>query len=133
MALSLLAMGVAAVGWLPPAAGALLREGVDVAVILNALRALRGNPAVGVELPPDTEEMLRRFAGERDGLRDALTLLRDAADQLAAGTDKAAMDALDRAHSFLTERLLPHRGRRTDPALPGIGHALWAALKPRPR
>jgi heavy metal translocating P-type ATPase len=41
MALSLVAMGVAAAGHLPPVAGALLQEGIDVAVILNALRALR--------------------------------------------------------------------------------------------
>jgi heavy metal translocating P-type ATPase len=42
MALSLAAMGVAAAGYLPPLAGALLQEAIDVAVILNALRALRG-------------------------------------------------------------------------------------------
>ncbi|MBS1868818.1 MAG: heavy metal translocating P-type ATPase [Actinobacteria bacterium] len=41
MALSLAAMGFAAAGRLPPVAGALLQEGIDVAVILNALRALR--------------------------------------------------------------------------------------------
>jgi cation transport ATPase len=35
-------MGVAAAGYLPPVAGALLQEGIDLAVILNALRALRG-------------------------------------------------------------------------------------------
>ena len=29
-------------GYLPPVAGALLQEAIDVAVILNALRALRG-------------------------------------------------------------------------------------------
>ena len=39
---SLVAMGFAAFGYLPPVAGALLQEGIDVAVILNALRALRG-------------------------------------------------------------------------------------------
>ncbi|AGC63389.1 metal cation transporter p-type ATPase [Mycobacterium liflandii 128FXT] len=33
MGLSLLAMAMAALGWLPPAAGALLQEGIDVAVI----------------------------------------------------------------------------------------------------
>jgi P-type E1-E2 ATPase len=38
--LSLVAMGFAAVGYIPPLAGALLQEGIDVAVILNALRAL---------------------------------------------------------------------------------------------
>ncbi|MFZ1879993.1 MAG: heavy metal translocating P-type ATPase, partial [Gaiellaceae bacterium] len=41
MALSLVAMGFAAAGMIPPVDGALLQEGIDVAVILNALRALR--------------------------------------------------------------------------------------------
>jgi heavy metal translocating P-type ATPase len=39
--LSLVAMGVAAAGYLPPVEGALLQEAIDVGVILNALRALR--------------------------------------------------------------------------------------------
>jgi heavy metal translocating P-type ATPase len=42
MGLSIAAMGVAALGYLPPIAGALFQEAVDLAVILNALRALRG-------------------------------------------------------------------------------------------
>ena len=42
MGLSLAAMGVAALGYLPPVAGALFQEVIDLAVILNALRALRG-------------------------------------------------------------------------------------------
>ncbi len=42
MGLSIAAMGVAAAGYLPPVAGALLQELIDLAVILNALRALRG-------------------------------------------------------------------------------------------
>jgi heavy metal translocating P-type ATPase len=42
MGLSLVAMAIAAAGGLSPLAGALLQEGIDVAVILNALRALRG-------------------------------------------------------------------------------------------
>jgi heavy metal translocating P-type ATPase len=40
MGLSLAAMVVAACGYLPPLAGALFQEAIDVAVILNALRAL---------------------------------------------------------------------------------------------
>jgi cation transport ATPase len=39
---SLVAMGFAALGYLPPVAGALLQEAIDVGVILNGLRALRG-------------------------------------------------------------------------------------------
>ncbi len=42
MGLSLAAMGVAAFGYLPPVAGALFQEVIDLAVIVNALRALRG-------------------------------------------------------------------------------------------
>ena len=42
MALSGAAMIAAAAGFVPPLAGALLQEAIDVAVIANALRALRG-------------------------------------------------------------------------------------------
>lgn len=41
LGLSIAAMLVAAFGYLPPVQGALLQEAIDVAVILNALRALR--------------------------------------------------------------------------------------------
>jgi len=40
MGLSMVAMGFAALGHIPPVAGALLQEGIDLGVILNALRAL---------------------------------------------------------------------------------------------
>jgi heavy metal translocating P-type ATPase len=46
MGASFIAMGFAAAGYLPPVAGALLQEGIDVAVILNALRALTDSPEV---------------------------------------------------------------------------------------
>jgi cation transport ATPase len=42
MSLSIGAMAVAAAGFLPPVAGAVLQEGIDVLVIVNALRALSG-------------------------------------------------------------------------------------------
>jgi hypothetical protein len=38
MAASLVGMGFAAAGYLPPAAGALLQEAIDVVAVLNALR-----------------------------------------------------------------------------------------------
>jgi heavy metal translocating P-type ATPase len=41
LALSGMAMVIAAFGYIPPTAGALIQEGIDVAVILNALRAAR--------------------------------------------------------------------------------------------
>ena len=124
MSLSLLAMVIAALGWLPPAAGALLQEGIDVAVILNALRALRGNPAVEVELPTETEQMLRRFAAEHDELRETVGLLRDAADRLAAGADAAALGSLTQAQSFLTDRILPHEHAEETQLYPALAHPL---------
>jgi P-type E1-E2 ATPase len=42
MGLSLIGMAAAALGYLTPVQGALIQEVIDVAVILNALRALRG-------------------------------------------------------------------------------------------
>jgi P-type E1-E2 ATPase len=41
MGLSILAMAFAAMGYLPPVSGAILQEVIDVAAILNALRALK--------------------------------------------------------------------------------------------
>jgi cation transport ATPase len=40
MSLSMVGMVIAALGYLPPIYGALAQEGIDLAVILNALRAL---------------------------------------------------------------------------------------------
>ena len=41
LTLSVVGMAAAAAGYLPPVAGAVLQEAIDIAVILNALRALR--------------------------------------------------------------------------------------------
>ena len=46
LGLSGVAMGVASLGYIPPIVGALLQEGIDVAVILNALRAAFPPPTV---------------------------------------------------------------------------------------
>jgi heavy metal translocating P-type ATPase len=124
MSLSLLAMAIAALGWLPPAAGALLQEGIDVAVILNALRAVRGNPATEVQLAAGTEQMLRRFAAEHDELRDTIGLLRDSADRLAAGPDAAALESLTAAHALLTERILPHEQAEETQLYPALARPL---------
>ncbi|TGD60117.1 heavy metal translocating P-type ATPase, partial [Tabrizicola sp. WMC-M-20] len=48
--LSVLGMVAAAFGYLTPVQGALFQEAIDVAVILNALRALRISPA-GIDTP----------------------------------------------------------------------------------
>lgn len=124
MGMSLLAMGIAAMGWLPPALGALLQEFIDVTVILNALRALRKNPSAHIEIPAGTEQMLRRFSAEHDELRDALGLLRLSADGLAAGPDAAALESLRTVHRLLVDRILPHEQAEEAQLYPALARPL---------
>jgi heavy metal translocating P-type ATPase len=127
MGMSVLAMAIAALGWLAPAAGALLQEGIDVAVILNALRALRGDPLTEVPLAASTEHMLRRFAAEHDELRDTIGLLRESADRLAAGPDAMALESLSRVHSWLAEQILPHEQAEETQLYPALARPLGSS------
>jgi heavy metal translocating P-type ATPase len=107
MGLSIAAMGIAAIGYLPPAFGALLQEVIDVGVILNALRVTTGHPEQ-LRLEASDAELGRRFSDEHVHLRADVERIRDAGDAL--GTE-AASDALARVrgvHGFLIEELLPH-------------------------
>ncbi|MEV5535768.1 hemerythrin domain-containing protein [Saccharopolyspora shandongensis] len=125
MALSIIAMGVATVGWLPPAAGALLQEGIDVTVILNALRALRGSQRGELAVPHSTENLLQRFASEQEKLRETLHLIRDTADLVseAPGSTKALV-ALRQTSTFLDQRLVPHERAEETQLYPAIAAAL---------
>jgi heavy metal translocating P-type ATPase len=108
MAMSLAAMVAAAFGLLPPAVGALLQEGIDVAVILNALRALRLDHAARAALEPSTERLVRRFAAEHDDLRAVVEAVREAADRLTDAPGPAALDTVREVDRLLADRLLPH-------------------------
>ena len=121
MAMSLLAMIAAALGYLPPAGGALLQEGIDVAVILNALRALTGGRRDGVTVTAETDVLLQGFAVEHVELRDALASLRSAAGLLSAGVSPEALAAV-RMRTF-------DPGRADTPARTGRGDA--ALSRPR--
>ena len=127
MAMSLAAMTVAAFGLLPPAAGALLQEGIDAAVILNALRALRGGHVGGKPVSEGTRTLLRRFATEHHELHEVLPLLRTAADQLALAPDAAAIAALHNAHAALVGRLVPHEEAEEAELLPAMARTLGSS------
>lgn len=124
MALSLAAMGFAAVGLLPPAAGALLQEGIDLAVILNALRALRIDHDGTHPLGRDAEDLVHRFAAEHDQMRDDLSTLRDTAQQVSSGERTAALATLCAADSFLQETLLPHEDAEDTALYPALARPL---------
>ncbi|GAA3764663.1 heavy metal translocating P-type ATPase [Micromonospora maritima] len=122
MGLAVLAMLVAAAGRLPPVAGAFLQEGIDVLVILNALRALGGGLRRR-EVPPHTRDMLDRYSGEHGGVRDVLARLRDTADLVATRPDDPeCVPALRDVHRRLVDEVLPHEAaeeRQLYPALAG--------------
>jgi iron-sulfur cluster repair protein YtfE (RIC family) len=127
MGLSLVAMGFAAIGWLPPAVGALLQEAIDLAVILNSLRALRTDRGARLHLSHDTEELLRRFAGEHDRMRDDLSILRDTAQLISAGDRPAALVMLRAADGFLQHTLLPHEDAEDSALYPALAGPLGSA------
>jgi heavy metal translocating P-type ATPase len=127
MGLSLVAMGFAAFGLLAPAAGALLQEVIDLAVILNALRALRGDRSGAAPLTHRAEDLLRRFAGEHDRMRDDLSMLRDAAQQVSAGHRDAALVTLQAADTFLQDTLLPHEDAEDSALYPALAGPLGSA------
>jgi heavy metal translocating P-type ATPase len=122
MSLSIGAMAVAAAGFLPPVAGAVLQEGIDVLVILNALRALSG-PVAGRprgELP----------TGVGDGHLDLLPVIdrvRQVADRLDSVPPSVAGRELAELRRLLDERLLPHEAADDAALYPLVAKVLGGA------
>ncbi|HSN16988.1 MAG TPA: heavy metal translocating P-type ATPase, partial [Gammaproteobacteria bacterium] len=110
MGLSILAMGVAAAGYLPPLLGAVLQEVIDVAVIVNALRALRARTlrATRYSLSPGQSESLR---AEHEQLSPVLDQLSFLADQLSVLAPAEAKVRLEELNTLIRERLVPHEHR----------------------
>jgi soluble P-type ATPase/iron-sulfur cluster repair protein YtfE (RIC family) len=107
MGLSIVAMGAAALGYLPPLAGAVLQEAIDVAVILNALRALRvRGPREGREALTQTQ--LGALKKEHDELGPILEQVRSTADRLAIVPRDEVAAQLSDLNELLLKQLLPH-------------------------
>lgn len=104
MGLSAIAMLAASAGHLPPVAGALLQETIDVAVILNALRVLR-DPTRPAPLP--NRAVVDRLVDEHAQLRLLLELLRRTADRIEPERAPEAM--LRQISASLTDLLIPHQ------------------------
>jgi heavy metal translocating P-type ATPase len=105
--LSAVAMVVAAAGYLPPVAGALVQEAIDLAVIANALRALRvpGSRAVrGRDVPLAPAARL----AEHEHLAARLEDIAATAEQLDARASRQVMRELQRVRRLLVDEVLPH-------------------------
>jgi soluble P-type ATPase/hemerythrin-like domain-containing protein len=120
IALSGAAMIVAALGYLPPVAGALLQEVIDVAVILNALRVLTGRSAPA---PLSDRRAVDRVVEEHAQLRALLDRMRRAADRIdQRGEDPIA--ELRTINAELNALLLPHQLAEERAVFPELAHRL---------
>jgi heavy metal translocating P-type ATPase len=131
MGLSLAGMLAAAAGYLPPVAGALLQEGIDVAVILNALRALGGGRR---KLSADGGEALgQQYRDEHRLLLPEVDRLRQVADRLEDLSPAVARRELQEVRTFLEEKLVPHEQEEDASVYPLVaqrigGHDPTAAM-----
>jgi len=123
MVMSLAAMGAAAVGALPAVWGALLQEGIDVVVILNALRALRRPPA-DVHLAEEESALTRRFQVEHLAIRADIARLRTVADCLGTVDAAEAMAQLREVHKLLVEEVEPHEQAEQEVLYPALDRLL---------
>jgi heavy metal translocating P-type ATPase len=106
MALSGLAMCFAAVGLLPPIAGALTQEAIDVAVILNALRALTSGHKFGRQKMPAAAATTLRQDHKR--MEPTLDRLREIADGLDAVEGAGAVTLISEADDIVSRQIVEH-------------------------
>ncbi|MEQ1577765.1 MAG: heavy metal translocating P-type ATPase [Hyphomicrobium sp.] len=106
MALSGAAMIAAAFGWLTPVVAALTQEGIDVAVILNALRALTPGWKPGHEsMQPAAARALHQ---EHQSLDTTLDRLREIADALDDAKPDAAIALIGEASKLVGRHIVEH-------------------------
>ncbi|HUX69982.1 MAG TPA: heavy metal translocating P-type ATPase [Cellulomonadaceae bacterium] len=113
MGLSLVAMVAAALGYLPPAAGALLQEIIDVLAIGIALRAVLPGRSHTIAMPPSDVATAHVLKAEHDAMLAVVEQIRGVADALSTHNADLvpAHGLLDR----LERELIPHE--RADEAL----------------
>ncbi|MCS6781250.1 MAG: heavy metal translocating P-type ATPase, partial [Geminicoccaceae bacterium] len=124
MALSGLGMIAAAMGHLPPVAGALFQEAIDVAVILNALRALTGDRGLSRERPGLPAERVAALAADHRALRPVIERARALADRLGTGDGPILRAELAQLVHALEEQVLVHEREDEERLHPEIARML---------
>jgi hypothetical protein len=123
MTLSLIAMAIAGLGFLPAVWGALLQEAIDVAVILNAMRVLRWHPHQ-VQLFEDDLVLSERFQGEHATIRAVLDEMKAVADALDMMPANEAMVRLKRIQHRLVAEIEPHEEAEEIELYPALDRAI---------
>jgi heavy metal translocating P-type ATPase len=130
MAMSGVAMLFAAAGLLPPVAGALTQEAIDVAVILNALRALTPGHRFGHKTMPASAATALRQGHEQ--MEAALDRLREIADALDDAVEAAAVGLISEANQLVAQQVVEHERDDESTVYPRLakflsdGHGLGA-------
>ena len=130
MTLSGVTMGAAAFGWLTPVAGALIQEAIDIAVILNALRAL--GPGRRLRPTPMPEAAARALREDHEKIEASLDRLRQIADALDDAPPQRAVDYILEADRLVGETIVEHEREDESAIYPRIssflpdGHGLGA-------
>ena len=124
MGLSLVAMAFAAAGYIAPVAGALLQEGIDVLVILNALRALGGRDDLAARRKPGAQALARGLAATHRALRPHVGDLAALAVRLDTLSPADARAQLERTREMLEKELIPHEREEQQNAYPVLAAML---------
>ena len=106
MALSFIAMGAAAFGMLQPVPAALVQEAIDIAVILNALRALL--PAGRGRAGRISAEDGRGLRHDHKALLRGLDRLRAIVDALDEATPEQAVSLIGQANAVVQDQVVAH-------------------------
>jgi hypothetical protein len=122
MGLSLVAMIAATVGWLDPVPAAIVQEVIDVAVILNALRAL--TPALGRGGPRITAEQGRILHHDHLTLFKDLDRLRKIVDALDDATPESAAALIGEAQRLVQSSVVMHERKDEDSVYPKLAEVL---------
>ncbi len=122
MGLSLVAMAAATVGWLDPVPAAIVQEVIDVAVILNALRALtpalvRGGPRISAEQGLTLHHDHQALFKDLDRLRKIVDALDDVKPESAAAL-------IGEAHRLVQSSVVMHEREDEDSVYPKLTEVL---------
>lgn len=122
MVMSGVAMLFAAIGFLPPIAGALTQEAIDIAVIINALRALTPGYKFGRRaMPVTTATALRQ---DHEKIEGKLNRLREIADALDDAERNAAVALILEANDIIASQIVKHEREDEMKVYPGLAKYL---------
>lgn len=117
-------MVAAALGFLPPVAGALVQEAIDIAVILNALRALRADAALAEKVHGLPAERIAALEADHRALRPVIERARSLADRLGADDGAQLRAELAELVRALEAQVLAHEREDEQQLHPEIARML---------